>query len=108
MTNLCAGVRVPDADFIREVCRQHGGAIALTSANPSGSPSCVDVREFQGLWPGCAVVFDGGTIAAARDGSTIVDLCVSGEFRILRKGSAYDHVTAVLKGSFGLEERMIG
>ena len=30
------GIRVPASDFVREVCRAHGSAIALTSANRSG------------------------------------------------------------------------
>ncbi|KAK9846341.1 hypothetical protein WJX81_001906 [Elliptochloris bilobata] len=45
------GVRVPDSAFLAEVCRRHGGALALTSANPSGGASSVAVDEFDELWP---------------------------------------------------------
>lgn len=41
------GIRIPDSAFIRAVCRQHRAALALTSANISGSMSSVDVGEFQ-------------------------------------------------------------
>jgi tRNA A37 threonylcarbamoyladenosine synthetase subunit TsaC/SUA5/YrdC len=40
-----AGVRVPDQGFAREVCRRAGGALALTSANPSGGTSPLQVRR---------------------------------------------------------------
>ncbi len=39
-----AGVRVPDQGFAREVCRRAGGALALTSANPSGGTSPLQAR----------------------------------------------------------------
>eukprot|EP00884_Botryococcus_braunii_P003659 jgi/Botrbrau1/13294/Bobra.27_2s0014.1 len=98
------GVRVPDQDFIREVCRRHGGAIALTSANPSGSPSCLAVSEFAHLWPHCAAVFDGGAIAGIRDGSTIVDLSQEGRFAIRRRGTACDRVVGLLTSTYGLQD----
>ena len=56
------GVRVPGSDFVREVCRAHGGAIALTSANRSGEASTTSATEFEALWGECDEVFDGGTI----------------------------------------------
>jgi tRNA A37 threonylcarbamoyladenosine synthetase subunit TsaC/SUA5/YrdC len=56
------GVRIPDAHFIRNLARQFGGALALTSANISNSISTVAVDEFQELWPKCALVFDGGRL----------------------------------------------
>ena len=68
------GVRVPGSDFVREVCRAHGGAIALTSANRSGEASTTSATEFEALWGECDEVFDGGTIDTGRLGSTIVDL----------------------------------
>ena len=42
-----AGVRVPDSAFIRAVCRQHAGALALTSANISQGLSPQSVAEFE-------------------------------------------------------------
>jgi len=44
------GIRVPNSDFIRAVARQYGHAIALTSANQSGSASTLDLNEFIELW----------------------------------------------------------
>ena len=41
------GVRIPDSPFIRALCRQHRGALALTSANISGGLSSIAVDEFQ-------------------------------------------------------------
>ena len=85
------GIRVPDSGFIREVCRRHGGALALTSANLSGAASPLDTSEFRHLWPRCAAVFDGGRIDAGRSGSTVLDLSAPGVFRIARSG-ADEHV----------------
>lgn len=48
------GIRIPDAPFIRAVCRQHRSALALTSANVSGGLSSVEVAEFQ-VGGGCGV-----------------------------------------------------
>eukprot|EP00740_Mantoniella_antarctica_P011048 CAMPEP_0181392324 /NCGR_PEP_ID=MMETSP1106-20121128/26521_1 /TAXON_ID=81844 /ORGANISM="Mantoniella antarctica, Strain SL-175" /LENGTH=250 /DNA_ID=CAMNT_0023513421 /DNA_START=250 /DNA_END=1005 /DNA_ORIENTATION=+ len=80
------GIRVPDSDFVRAVSREFGQAIALTSANQSGSPSTLDVQEFEGLWDKCGVVFDGGRIVSSRLGSTIVNLSITGEYSIKRRG----------------------
>ena len=83
-----AGVRVPASGFVRDVCRLHGGALALSSANLSGGRSPVDVSEFRELWPQCTAVFDGGTIrGTGRHGSTIIDLSEPGCFRLVRRGN---------------------
>eukprot|EP00898_Chlorokybus_atmophyticus_P001606 jgi/Chlat1/2446/Chrsp171S02339 len=97
------GVRVPDAEFVREVARQLDGPIALTSANFSSQPSTVAVDEFRDLWPQCALVFDGGRLASGRAGSTIVDLTAEGQFRILRDGSALAETCSVLTDKHGLK-----
>jgi len=94
------GVRVPGSDFVREVARAHG-AIALTSANISGEPSASRVIDFQDLWSECTYVFDGGHIAGAGAGSTVVDLSREGEFWIVRRGAALEALTAVLEGKYG-------
>ena len=61
------GIRIPDAPFIRAVCRQHRSALALTSANKSGGLSSIAVNEFQvkGLlgWA-CPVGIPGGHVRA--------------------------------------------
>ena len=100
------GVRVPDCAFILDVCDAFDGAIALTSANTSGKPSCVDVNEFREIHEKCERVFDGGKIieddgstdsALLRAGSTIVDLSKGdGTFHVVRDGCALTNTTSVL------------
>lgn len=82
---------------MRAVCRQHGGALALTSANLSGEPSPLEASNFEALWPACAVVFDGGIIEADRAGSTVVDLSAPGTYRIVRAGIAQEATEALLQ-----------
>lgn len=103
------GIRVPDNGFVRDVCRNCGGALALTSANLSGQPSSLSVHDLESLWPSCSAVFDGGAIPqAGRGGSCIVDLTDSRRYRILRKGSdeALLKVEAVLR-AHGMQPELI-
>ena len=100
------GIRVPAHDFVREVCRAHGGAIALTSANRSGETSATAAEEFAELWDACDEVFDGGAIPAKRLGSTIVDLSSrANEFAIVRAGERCDELVRVLEGEFAMTRR---
>lgn len=99
------GVRVPDLDFIRSIARGTGSALALTSANLSGQPSSVCVKDFEGLWPHCSYVFDGGVLPSGRAGSTIVDLITPGVYKILRDGSSRKETAAVLD-KFGFVEAL--
>lgn len=99
---------MPQNGFVRDVCRAHGGAIALTSANLSGNTGPKDIAEFQDLWSQCAAVFDGGTIdAAGRAGSTIIDLSEAGYFRILRRGAeqAAAEYVLMLRAEFRLDQK---
>ncbi|XP_020268120.1 yrdC domain-containing protein, mitochondrial isoform X2 [Asparagus officinalis] len=80
------GVRVPDCDFIRSIARGSGSALALTSANLSGQPSSVSIRDFEDLWQYCAYVYDGGLLPCGRAGSTVVDLTKPRTYKILRPG----------------------
>lgn len=80
------GVRVPDCNFIRVIARGLGRAIALTSANLSGQPSSVCIKEFENLWKHCAYIYDGGVLPSGRAGSTIVDLTRARKYKILRPG----------------------
>ncbi|URE23510.1 Telomere recombination [Musa troglodytarum] len=97
------GVRVPDFNFIRAVARGSVSALALTSANLSGQPSSVSIKDFENLWQHCAYVYDGGVLPSGRAGSTVVDLIKPGLFKILRPGSARQETTAILE-KFCLEE----
>ncbi|XP_031487036.1 uncharacterized protein LOC116255383 isoform X1 [Nymphaea colorata] len=97
------GIRVPDATFIQAVAQGFGSAIALTSANLSGQPSSVDIKDFEDLWPLCAHIYDGGQLPVGRSGSTVVDLTNPGKYKILRPGSALEETGNVLR-RFNLEE----
>lgn len=80
------GVRVPDSNFVRVITRGLESALALTSANLTGQPSSVSVKDFENLWEHCAYVYDGGVLPSGRAGSTVVDLTRLGKFKILRPG----------------------
>lgn len=91
------GVRVPDCDFIRVIARGSETALALTSANLSGQPSSVCIKDFENLWEHCAYVYDGGVLPSGRAGSTVVDLSRLGKYKILRPGSAMEETVAILE-----------
>lgn len=80
------GVRVPDSNFVRVIARGLESALALTSANLTGQPSSVSIKDFENLWEHCAYVYDGGVLPSGRAGSTVVDLTRLGKFKILRPG----------------------
>ena len=80
------GVRVPDCDFIRVIAHGWGTAPALTSANLSGQPSSVCIKDFENLREHCAFVYDGGSLPSAHAGSTVVDLTTPHKYKILRPG----------------------
>ncbi|KAL1821153.1 hypothetical protein ACET3Z_016022 [Daucus carota] len=100
------GVRVPDSDFIRSIVRGSGSALALTSANLSGKPSSVDIKDFENLWEHCAYVYDGGVLPSAHAGSTVVDLTSIGKYKILRPGSAAVETMEVLQRHSLVEDRI--
>lgn len=99
------GVRVPDSDFIRMIARDSGSALALTSANLSGQPSSVDIKDFKNLWEHCTFVYDGGILPAGRAGSTVVDLTMIGKYKILRPGSAMEETVSILERHSLLETK---
>ncbi|KAJ8768738.1 hypothetical protein K2173_023642 [Erythroxylum novogranatense] len=101
------GVRVPDCNFIRAIARGLGRAVALTSANLSGQPSSVSVKDFENLWKHCAHVYDGGVLPSGRAGSTVVDLTKLGNYKILRTGSAMEETVIILEKYSLVEERMV-
>jgi tRNA A37 threonylcarbamoyladenosine synthetase subunit TsaC/SUA5/YrdC len=80
------GIRIPQASFIRDVVRQCGQAIALTSANISSYESSVCIDEFKEIHSLLSIVFDGGKTSDSREGSTVVDLSLPGFYHILRNG----------------------
>ncbi|EEF32094.1 yrdC domain-containing protein, mitochondrial isoform X2 [Ricinus communis] len=98
------GVRVPDCNFIREIAHGLGRAVALTSANLSGKPSSVCIKDFENLWEHCAYVYDGGVLPSGREGSTVVDLSRLGKYKILRPGSAKEETVEILEKHSLVEE----
>ncbi|OIS96597.1 hypothetical protein A4A49_27441 [Nicotiana attenuata] len=98
------GVRVPDYNFIRAIARGSRSALALTSANLSGQPSSINIKDFENLWEHCAYVYDGGILPAGRAGSTVVDLTKLGKYKILRPGSAKEETVAILERHCLLED----
>ncbi|KAK1357396.1 Threonylcarbamoyl-AMP synthase [Heracleum sosnowskyi] len=100
------GVRVPDSNFIRLISRGFGSALALTSANLSGKPSSVDIKDFENLWEHCAYVYDGGVLPSGRAGSTVVDLTSMGKYKILRPGSAAVETIEVLQRHSLIEDKV--
>ncbi|MGI2257463.1 L-threonylcarbamoyladenylate synthase [Candidatus Cardinium hertigii] len=93
------GIRMPDHPFIMQVAQLCNGAIALTIANKSRAPSCLNVQEFKSLWCDLDAVFDGGrlgTIDPMRLGSTIVDLSIEASLKIIRNGCAWNEVKKIL------------
>lgn len=53
------------------------------------------------------LIIDGGCLGdteESRLGSTVVDLSVNGEYKIIRDGCALNHVEGILKGRYRLKE----
>jgi tRNA threonylcarbamoyl adenosine modification protein (Sua5/YciO/YrdC/YwlC family) len=77
------GLRCPDHDGIRELCRQVG-PLATTSANRHGEPTPPTAAEAAFRVGHSGLVVDGGRLAGAP--STVVDCTVS-PVRVLREGA---------------------
>ena len=63
------------------------------------------LQEFKYLWPKLDVVFDGGCLGETEEsrlGSTVIDLSIPGQYKIIRDGSALENVEAILRGKHGL------
>jgi tRNA threonylcarbamoyl adenosine modification protein (Sua5/YciO/YrdC/YwlC family) len=100
------GIRVPDNEFVLDLCKRLGTPLALTSANVSNESSSLAPEEFQSLWPHLAAVFHSGRLgdsASLRAGSTVVDLSVPGKYQILRAGSALANTKAILENFLVVE-----
>ena len=105
------GIRIPDHFFVRELCRRLQSfegccsPIALTSANVSGSDSCLEIKEFANTLLSrpnskLEMIFDGGRLGEtrlSRLGSTIVDLSTKGSYKIIRQGSAESNTVKILQ-----------
>ena len=76
------GLRVPDHDLVRSICREVG-PLASTSANPHGQPPATTAGEARAAFPDLLVV-DGGRCAG--EPSTVVD-CTGATPVVLRPGA---------------------
>ncbi|EDO46648.1 predicted protein [Nematostella vectensis] len=99
------GIRIPNHHFVRKLAKACAEPIALTSANQSSAMSSLKVEEFKSLWPHLDLVVDGGPVGDSpecRQGSTVINLSVPGQFSIIREGSAYQQTLDVLEAKYGL------
>jgi len=85
------GIRVPDHDLARELCRRCG-PVTATSANRSGGPNARAVGELDSrVREGVSVVLDGGRTDGSE--STVVDVS---EGKIVRRGAGVEEIEAWL------------
>ncbi|XP_073256777.1 threonylcarbamoyl-AMP synthase-like [Porites lutea] len=107
-TTRLVGIRIPDHDFVRQLCLACDEPLALTSANVSTvGQSSLKIEEFKDIWSNLDLILDGGVIGLTeqcRKGSTVVNLSVPGKFTIIREGSAYNQIVNVLSEKYGLED----
>lgn len=98
------GIRIPNYNFIRNLSRELGKPLALTSANLSNEPSAVKISEFRNIWGSLPVIFDGGKLKNNNSASTVVDLSELDSFHIVREGvGCQDIVDTLLK--FNLKDK---
>ncbi|XP_074093651.1 threonyl-carbamoyl synthesis 1 [Cotesia typhae] len=95
------GIRISDSKFLRSLAKILNEPLALTSANRSNEPSSLTTDEFSELWPVIDGIFynipDKRKLNEKyRVGSTIVDLTVSGKYKIIRPGIILDRTLRYL------------
>jgi len=79
-------VRVPDLSLARDLIREAGGVLAVTSANVSGAPSPVTAQQVQSQLGGrIPLILDGGPCPVGV-ASTIID-CSTSPPLLLRRGT---------------------
>lgn len=87
------GLRMPDDALTLEIIGNLGGALATTSANPSGKPAPHRFSEIDAaLLASVPAVIDGGERGSGT-ASTVVD-CTGPEPRILREGALAAQILA--------------
>ena len=91
------GVRIPDHQFVLDLCRSVGRPIALTSANKSNTGNSVQVQDFQNLWDDLDLTVNGGELGKPQ-ASTVFSVSVTDNtFTIIREGRDFDKVQKALK-----------
>jgi len=94
------GVRVPNDDTARELCRFWGHVLTATSANVSGEPPSDDPDDVAHVFDHSDVglLLDGGTTRGGPP-STVVD-AVSDDVRLIREGAiAWEDVQACVRNA---------
>lgn len=111
-THHLVGVRIPDATVINQISAKCHYPLALTSANISTFPSSLNIEEFKVLWPKLDLVLDGGEIVekggtgkGSRLGSTVVDLSVTGSFKLIRDGCAKKTTLDILVNKYKMQQK---
>ena len=81
------GFRMPDHPFMQKLLQTYGKTLAQTSANLSGTPPALSVKEALSTLDGeVSLVIDGGSISPESQSSTVV--YVNGEeMKIFREGA---------------------
>ena len=80
------GVRVAGHGWPRALAAAIGAPVTATSANPSGRPPATTVAEARAYFGAAVAVYLDGGVAAARAGSTVVEIDEAGAVRVLRAG----------------------
>lgn len=80
---LTVGVRCPDHDMVRALCREVG-PLATSSANRHGAPTPATAGEAEAALPGIDLVIDGGPLPGTA--STVLD-CTVEPPAVLRQGA---------------------
>lgn len=102
------GIRVTDSKFVRSLAKVLNEPLALTSANSSNEPSSLTTEEFSHLWDKIDGIFY--TIPSKkkleeinRVGSTIIDLTVPYEYKVIRHGIKAAAIRGIL-GRYGYKQ----
>ncbi|MBN1976304.1 MAG: threonylcarbamoyl-AMP synthase [Anaerolineae bacterium] len=91
-------VRVPDLPLARDLIRQAGGVLAVTSANISGRPSPVTAGEVEAqLGKRIALIVDGGPCRGGVP-SSLLD-CTASPPVLLRRGAISEEALRAVVGS---------
>jgi L-threonylcarbamoyladenylate synthase len=89
-------VRIPDHSVALTIAQRCGGAIAVTSANPSGGPPALKADDIQAqLGEMIDIVLDGG-IARGGRASTVIRVTADHDIVVIREGGASSDSVRVL------------
>lgn len=93
------GIRIPDDTTARTIIRAAGGALAVTSANPSGGPEARTAGEAAAtIGDRVTLILDGGPAPGGRP-STVVDVSGADGPKIYRHGAIpQDEILRLLDG----------